>query len=246
MNDLSSVWGDPYNYKEINIYPVIMSDCINFYQWVSCLMYEKNKSKEIKILKMSYLHFLFYIATKAKDENGNSYHFIIHNLESLLKLVFRADEIGYKVENDIKLFINDFEIDENDFEDIRQIILKQNLIRIDENILDDEVQQAIQEAREFMANKTRSATLEEQIVSYHCLSGVPYDIIKNFTVYQFSKGIERFQIIKNYEVYGSLMAEHGSSKDIQYFLAHIEEKGLYDDVVMSKEDLDKTTAEFKK
>lgn len=243
MEDLTDVWGDPREYKGIKIYPVKMRDCIEFYKNVGCLLYDKNKIPDVKIIKMSYLRFLVELAYSL-DEKGDNHNYILTNLRKLLNIVFKEDVHFFGENNQIFIAIKDTVLTESDFEKIRKIICKQNLIRLDNEILDSEVARLLQEAREFLAKKQgATATLEEQIIILFCLSGLPMEQIKELTIYQFNKMLERYAIIKNFEVFSSVLAEYGKGNEIKHFMAHIEERSLLEDVTMSREEFNQITSD---
>lgn len=242
MDNLDDVWGNPYNFKNINIYPIKMKDCNNFYEYVTCLTIDKNKIQDIQILRMSYLRFLFFIGLYARDDNDDNFQYLIEKLEKLLNLVFRNNVNFYFEEEKIFILVDDIKLNEVHFDKIRKIILKQNLIPINEDNLDPEIERALKEAEEFLSARNNSPTLEETIVSYHIATGIPYREIKNLTIYQFKKGIERLDLMKTWEVYTYPALKSGESEKIKHWLSHIPEKSIYDGLVMSMEDFDKMTS----
>ncbi|TVY09969.1 hypothetical protein [Paenibacillus cremeus] len=234
------VWGDPHEFKGVSIYPITMQDCMDFYECVQVFLYEKNKVQDIQVIKMTYLDFLFALI---QQENA-----LMGKLDRLLSLVLKEQKYAFLYnETDsakISLQVEDAIINGYEFDEFKKIILEQNLIQFNEEFIDPELEQELKAAEEFLAKKNGTpATLEERVVALHCLSGVSYQEIKNYTIFQFNKTLERFAIIKNFDVYSALLAENGASKDIQHWLSHVEEKGKYDDVIMSKEEFDKITSD---
>ena len=232
------IWGDPVEFKEIKIYPIRMKDYTAFYENVSCLMYEKNKIQDVRVIKMSYLDFLF--ALMREDED------IFKKLEWVLKLVFlnQIFEFRYSEDGLIFLYVNDVVFNGFEFEKIQKYILDENMIKTETEIFDTELEKALQEAADFEASKQgKSATLEERVVALHCLSGIHYERLKDYTIFQFNQTLTRHSIIKNFDIYSALMAENGASKDVVHWLAHIEEKGKYADVIISQEEFEKITSD---
>ncbi len=249
MENLNDVWGDPYNLKGVDIYPIRMRDCKEFYKYITCLTLEKNKSQDIQILRMSYLHFLFFIGLCAKDENGKDFQYLIQYLENLLDLVFRTKINFYFDDDKIFIIVNDIKLNESHFEKIRKIILKQNLIPICEDNLDPEIERALKEAEEFLSVRNNPPTFSENVVSYHVATGIPYKEIKEETIFEFRKGMERLDLMKTWEVYTYPALKSGEGEKIKHWLSHIPEKSLYDGLVMSMDDFNKITGDsgiFKK
>lgn len=99
MEDLIDIRGKPRIYNNIELHPILMQDCIKFYQLAGCLTIEKNNSQDISVIKMSYLDFLFKLF-KIKETEQLFYFFV-----ELLKLVFREQNFGFKFNNKNKIEI---------------------------------------------------------------------------------------------------------------------------------------------
>lgn len=234
---LADIWGECREFQGknsiIKLYPIKLKDIDKFYNYVSLLQINKNNIADASIIKMSYLKFILEILKM----EGTAHSINIHHFTELLEMVFQ-EEVTYLVDargKDLLQVGNDKIITENDFEAIRKIICDQNLVNMDLENVSEEMAKVIKETREFLARKNESATLEEQIVIYHCFSAIPYADLKDYTIYQFSKGLERYAIIKNFEVFSSLMAEHGKGNEIAHFLSHVKEKRKYEDITLSQD-----------
>lgn len=231
--NLNNVFGKPTEYKSIKIYPIKINNMLEFYENVNCLTINKNKIPDVEVIKMSYLLFLITLSQKEPE--------ILEMLYRTLNMVLKDQkyELGFQNEK-LKLKVNDIIISDFDFDNIKNIILKQNLLNI-EQILDPELEKRLKEAEEFMSSRNKSATLEERIIAYHCVSGMKYEDIEQLTIYQFNKGLERMQLIKNFEVYTYPLLKGGSTNQIQDWLMHIEEKGRYDHLLISESQFSKIT-----
>lgn len=252
--DLTDIRGKPKKHKGIEIYPIKIKDCEEFYNKIYTLQFDKNSIPDINIVRMSYLTFLYNLQI-LQDENGTFlYENLLIDLIDLLELVLHrkaekdfylnANEKGqvelvFKNDKDEKLIFKN-----NDFEKLKKIIFKQNAIPYDDEVLSPDLKKAIQEAREFMynQNKDKMPTFEEQICCYHSAFHMPYDEIDNLTLYQFTKGLERKGLIYSYQVYGIAVATGMASGEIPNWTAHIPEQGLYDDVLIDEKGMQETTA----
>lgn len=169
------------------------------------------------------------------DVKKNEFQIEINNI---VKKTNAIQEIIVKLENEMDyITING----RNEFEEFKKIILIQNGIKHDEELLSPETKQALQEAQEYINkhNKTKQATIEEQITAYHtAMGGMDYEKIKNLTIYQFTQGLQRKAHQVNFEVLGSAMASGMISfkGDPPGWLDHISERGQYDDVIMSEDE----------
>lgn len=238
MSNLNNTWGDPYKYKGVLIHPVQMKYHEKFYQYVNCLLIEKNKIPDVRVIKMSYLRFLFELSHTSKE-----YYICWKYLTKLLILVFKhkfhflfyGEKLFIKVGKRI--------LSEKDFGDIRKIICKQNLVVLNEDLLNPEVQRAINEARNFMAKKEAPATIEENVLSFFAATGYEPEKIKELTIYIFNKTMQRLNLMKSWEIFTYPALKSGEINKIPHWLSHVPERGLYDDVTMTEDDFNKKTSD---
>ncbi|APH20981.1 TPA: hypothetical protein ACXDAY_002077 [Clostridium botulinum] len=253
--DLTNIRGKPKVYKGIEIYPVQIKDCEEFYKNLYVLQFDKNSIPDIQIVRMSYLTFLYSLQLMQDEKGKFLFETLIIDLISLLELVLhkKAEEDFYLNVDEKGLHLifktkdGELEFKSNDFEKLKKIIFKQNVIPYDDEILNPELKKAIQEAREFMYNKTKDKlpTFEEQICCYHCALGLTYKDIDELTIYQFTKGLERRELIISYQVYGTAIATGMASGEIPNWSSHIPERGLYDDVTIDGNELEKIASQVK-
>ncbi|NCI19858.1 hypothetical protein EJM73_09490 [Clostridium botulinum] len=253
--DVKDIRGKPKKYKGIEIYPVKIKDCEEFYNKIYTLQFDKNSIPDINIVRMSYLTFLYNLQILQNEDGTFLYENLLIDLIDLLELVLHkkaeedfylnANEKGqvelvFKNEKDEKLKFKN-----NDFEKLKKIIFKQNMIPYDSEVLNPELKKAIQEAREVLYNvhKDKIPTLEEQICCYHCAFEMMYEDIDELTIYQFTKGLERKGLILSYQVYGVAVATGLASGEVPNWTDHIAEKGLYDDVIIDNDKLQKINAQ---
>ena len=200
----------PVPYKELLIYPVKVIDYLNFFISVNCLTFDKNKIPDVNIIKMSYLDFLFY--TFDKDENGKVYLMMLLEIFKLcLNIDYKQIEYIKDENNKLNLIFNlqyegenkKITIDKQDFDNIKNIILLQNIPDYDDTYIDPKVEAALKEAQEFMnRNKKKMASLEDQIVCVMlALHETDESKIHNLTIRKFSKILQRYDYKLHYEIY---------------------------------------------
>ena len=154
-----SIFGDPVEYKGFKIKPVLVKDYQKFLDASEILKIEKNKVPDISIIQMSYLKFLIELmcidnetkelfidiltlcfgVTFDESKVVDNKEFDIGDL--LLQTMPNGEQLftinGWDVEMRIrgsvaKLVIQGQEMSSKDFDDIRLIILYQNLYYFDE------------------------------------------------------------------------------------------------------------------
>lgn len=238
--DLDNVWGKPKYINEVSIYPVKLENILELYDYTSCLLIPKNSMSDPKIIKMSYLAFIIQVGYS--EGNGH----LLHKLIELLKLVTRNDNIGLHIDekNKVVISVDDIGyIKEKDFDKLREIISIQNLVETKDDSLGSDFDKAKAKAKiDLSKRKGQMADLEQQIIAYRCVQKLPYEQIKNLTIYQFRKEIERIDLIKSADILQSAqyngMVSFKEGTKIPHWLDQIIDKSPDDDLVLSKEQLD--------
>lgn len=243
MISVNDVFGKPRNYKGLLIYPIKMRDCDVFYDAVQCLMLSKNSIQDVNYLKMSYLHFLILVASTELES------FQV-KLVTLLELVLQTSNFRINVNEKQKYEIivdDEHIIRERDFDKIKTIISEQNSVDLDDEFINPEVKAKIDEARDFLSKRgNRTASLDQQIVSYHCIGKIPYHEIEELTIYQFQEGLSRFDHILGAEAIMNArysgMVEFKDESKLPHWLGHIEKVNKNDTLTL---DADKFKEENK-
>jgi hypothetical protein len=185
---------------------------------------QNNKDKE------AISDFLFLLTGKISEDDEAHYEF--YAIDQLKKIKFYIK-------------IDDIQFSEQDFEVIREIIIKQHNLDLDYiKQYDPTLEENLK-----VLYKSDSATFEEQIFSLSALMKLPFYEIKNrYTIYQFYKTIERLKIAEDYQILKGLESA-GFVKfkkgDIPHWLSHVPRKGRYDDLLVKKEAFVKENDIFK-
>lgn len=186
--------------QKISIYPVKMIDYFDFYTYVSCILIEKNKISNVKIISMSYLDFIMFII-KNDPEKGTIYSSMLTNL---FKLCCRIKEknikkLEYKPEH-YYLYLNDIEFTKKDFDIIKKIICYQNMPSYDDRYINPDIQKEIDEYNK-LKNKDMDASLEKQIVSLMASRSYKIEEIENMTIRKFLLTLEKVDKKLHYQIY---------------------------------------------
>lgn len=172
-------WFDlPVEYKlknknVIKIYPISVKDSEMFLSWVDILTIDKNSLPNPEYISMSYLEFIVKTLITSKDEN------VAHTSTSKLVFILKLC-LGW--EEDINIRINDIgkpilvhgeiEINGKSFEDIRRIILYQNILDFDDSYINPDVKQAMTEVDEVKSKNLVFPTLERKFAIISSHSGI--------------------------------------------------------------------------
>jgi hypothetical protein len=246
MEDYYFIYDDPYDYKGIKIYPVTMRNYLEFNSCISCLLLEKNREPDIDIIRMTYLDYLFLIQSRSQDNKV-----FLDMVQYLLLMVLRDQYYEFWKDIDGKYYFtinqnNDVKYYGHDFDNIKEIILKQNGINHEEIFLDEKIEQALKDAQEYKSKHSiKFADLEEQMITYHLYNGYDYEKIYNLTIRKFNKTIQRMMLMEDYKILktAEVSGVVEFKEEIKYFLSHIEPQGRFDGLVVK--DAEKTLGNLK-
>lgn len=163
------------NNKEIFIYPIKVKDSETFLSCIDIIGIDKNSLSDPKYISMSYLDFL--LLTFVFNEDKKISEFSKIKLGFLLSKCLRWDD-----EQDIKILVDgngrgkiiykDFEIRPKQFEDIRRIILYQNLIDFDDSYINPDVKEAINELEKVKFKNIESPNIERKMAIITAHTGI--------------------------------------------------------------------------
>lgn len=172
-------WFDlPVEYKlknknVIKIYPISVKDSEMFLSWVDILTIDKNSLPNPEYISMSYLEFI--VKTLITSEDENVAHTSTSKLVFILKLCLGwGEDINIRI-NDIGkpvLAHGEIEINGKSFEDIRRIILYQNILDFDDSYINPDVKQAMAEVDEVKSKNLVFPTLERKFAIISSHSGI--------------------------------------------------------------------------
>jgi len=222
----SFIFDEPYEYSGLKLYPIRLRDYLLFINAIDCLLIDKNSIPDAKIISMSYME---YLLLSSNEENSN-----IEKLFALLSICLKIDFKEIKViENENKkliLSLSGIEINSDDFENIKRIILEQNSIEVPDYTIQKEIRDRIEEGKR-MSSKSgaKMASFEDQIVSLSVASGIPIEQVYDMTYRKFIKSISRMDLLIHYKIYlqSSLsgLVSFKNNDFIKHWLTKIKDNG---------------------
>lgn len=230
----------PIPYKKLLFYPVKVRDYIEFLWYVDCLLIDKNAIPDIKIISMSYLDFLFYLA-----EQDDSIH--LHKLIMLLSVVLKENEENiklYKKDGKPYVSINDELYDNKDLMEIKNIIFEQNDIEDIDYTIQKELRDSLKAAEEMKAKLSgiKPGTFEDSIICLMtALPGVTLEEIYDMPIRKFNKALKRADHKLHYEIYlAASMSGMVTFKDknaLKHWMSSLDSDDKYSDVTMGLDEL---------
>lgn len=246
-DETKDIFGLPQTYKNIEFYPVKINE-IEMKKILYRLFFQpKNYIPDKQILKMSYIKFLFFIVQEICNHNDMNFD-IEKELIKFLKHITHKEKIVYKIEdyesidnfNDkffINIVIDDVIFTEQDFENIREIILQQNGSSIEyvEGYLPD-----LEKKLEFLNKTTSDLDFKDEMYIFCALTGLSEEQAGEKTIYQFKNRLEREVLLKEYELFKPLevsgqITSKNKEELFKHYLSHITQKNRYGSILIEKE-----------
>ena len=152
--------------KIVCIYPIAVKDSEIFLSSMSVISIDKNSSDSVEIIQMSYLDFIYKILFQ--DEIN------IDKFSNILKYCLHINKFAIGYDDNNKPYLNDVESDivikYKDFENIRRIILYQNILRYDDEYVNPEIKRMMAEVDAVKNVGIDPPNIERKmaIVTAHC------------------------------------------------------------------------------
>ena len=156
------------NEKTIKIYPVSMRESEFFLNSKDILEIDKNSIPDVKIIQMSYLQFLGEVVLQNKEN--------IQKLLNILKICLKFNDPYLFLGKDKKVILVDKEkdiiINSKDFDNIKQIILYQNIIDYDDEYVNPELKKKLDEEAYLKSRNIEIPSLERKIAIITAHTGI--------------------------------------------------------------------------
>lgn len=237
MGSLQYIFGNPdYIDKVGYIYPIKLKDYSEFIDCSNCLYISKNHFEDDYQVH-PLLELIYYGVKEINIET---------HLKKLLSLVTRKNVEFYNINDEIFFRLETGEvIDSSNYELIREIIMRQNLM-FEQKIYKDKRVQAIM-YKVFEARSKSSVKMEfEDIVStVSVFTGKHYSDLAEYTVYQLKTDFNRISKFKQYDTNVAFKCVSSSNIDLGHFAENLDMfKNPYDldNFTKSKDKVNKLNA----
>lgn len=180
----------PYDLKcgyTLYISPIKLKDWGAFAEYINILDIKKNRIDDINIIKMSYLEFLFHLISENKNYSEAFANVLFYSLGEE-HCFFTTDKNNRIVlclcdsDKNIKGFITSKE-----FDDIKLIILYQNLVNYDDRYVDPDVEQLKEDYYRIKYRNSKTPSLEEQKTYVIAKTGLTMEKLNDMTYRTFSQ-----------------------------------------------------------
>jgi len=252
-NPDNDIWGLPQEFKGINFYPLKIKETKYKKLFYKLFCQPKSYIADRDILRMSYLKFLLYVL---KIEPGELLDFLYHITHTDRPINnptpeehSDSDPIHYAQKEIpsgkdmfdkfvVFIFIKDIMFTEQDFDNLREIVLEQNGSSIEyiESYNPD-----LERKLEFMQRDMLDMTFKDEIFSFCALTKMTEIEAGEKTLFQFQARFEREVMFKEYslfkplEVSGQVTAKNKKDELFKHYLRHVDKSGRYDSIFLNKD-----------
>lgn len=225
----------PYRLKSgdiIKVIPVNVKQSHIFNSSVDIIAFDKNTVNDPKVISMSYLEFVLNLAQQDKV--------YLYKLVNIIKLCLDIDYPSVETtETGKPLIINaktGMKITHKDFEDIRRIILYQNLLHYDDEYINPDLKKAMQETDALRNRDIDMPTFERKcaIITAHCgvskQEQMDMSMRAHTLLFEEVCGEIEFTTVRPIAIYA------GKGNEIDHWI-YRKKKGKFDGYITSKDEL---------
>lgn len=157
------------NKTNIQIYPISLKESEIFLSSVGLLKIDKNSMPSVEIIQMSYLQFIVDILFKQDENNKQRFlNLLILCLHQKNLKIFKNDNgKPFLANEDFSIIITHM-----DFEDIKRIILYQNILHYNDEYINPELKKSMAEMDELRLKNIEVPTLERKIAIITAHTGI--------------------------------------------------------------------------
>ena len=234
-NDLFSL---PQIYKTISFYPIKVKDQPQLNLLYKIFAQPKEYINKKEIIKLSYIKYILYAFGDTEKVQEDIIKILEHITKKNVKIgydLFNRNEIVSMENIMFKIMIDDVSFDEQEFDDIREIVLQQNGMSVE---YVEAYRPDLEKKMEFFTFGN-DVDFVDEIFTFAVQMRLGMEEIGNMTNYQLQSMIERLFVGKNYdmlkplEVSGQIKLKSG---EIKPYLYHMNKKGRYDQLLIPQQE----------
>lgn len=231
----------PYKLSDtthIDITPISVYDSEVFLSSCDILQIDKNALNSVEIIQMSYLDFLLKVMLST-DQSG----LMLDKFCNILKLCLGMPDWKIKLNEKKKISIlapdDSFEITGKQFDDIKRIILYQNVPHYDDTYIDPDLKKMMGEVDRLKSQGISTPSLERRmaIITAHC--GIDKQTLMQYTMRSLQLLFEECAGEVEFTTLRPIMLYAGKAKELEHWI-YKKKKDRLDGYVTSVESYNKS------
>ena len=231
----------PYKLSDtthVDITPISVYDSEVFLSSCDILQIDKNALNSVEIIQMSYLDFLLKVMLPT-DKSG----ILLDKLSNIFRLCLGMKTWKLKVKEKQKLSIvapdDSFEITGKQFDDIKRIILYQNVPHYDDTYIDPDLKKMMGEVDRLKSQGISTPNLERRmaIITAHC--GIDKQTLMQYTMRSLQLLFEECAGEVEFTTMRPIMLYAGKAKELEHWI-YKKKKDRLDGYITSVESYNKS------
>lgn len=231
----------PYKLSDkthVDITPISVYDSEVFLSSCDILQIDKNALNSVEIIQMSYLDFLLKVMLPT-DKSG----LLLDKLSNIFRLCLGMKTWKLKVKEKQKLSIvatdDSFEITGKQFDDIKRIVLYQNVPHYDDTYIDPDLKKMMGEVDRLKSQGISTPNLERRmaIITAHC--GIDKQTLMQYTMRSLQLLFEECAGEVEFTTLRPMMLYAGKAKELEHWI-YKKKKDRLDGYVTSVESYNKS------
>lgn len=241
-NSVKYIYDKPADYKTLKIYPARMEDFFEFNYVADCLLMDKDSVPDPQVISMTYYDFLLYVGNQIEDGISNPQR----KLDILLRICLGLDRdlntspIEYGFDGKKSAFkIDNVVYYSKDFDEIKNIIIKQNDIETFNPNINKDTRDLLDKARAMKSKMSgdKQCGVEDQMICLSIATGMKLEDIYDMTIRKFKRYIKRADYKLHYEIYKTAtmsgFVEFKDKNFPKHWMVDLESEDKYEDVLVS-------------
>lgn len=231
----------PYKLSDtthIDITPISVYDSEVFLSSCDILQIDKNALNSVEIIQMSYLDFLFKVMLPTDQSKIGLDKFC-----NIMKLCLGMPDWKIKMNEKKKISLvapdDSFEITGKQFDDIKRVILYQNIAHYDDSYIDPDLKKAMADVDRLKSKGIDVPTLERRmaIITAHC--GIGKRVLMQYSMRSLQSLFEECAGEVEFTTLRPIMLYAGKAKELEHWI-YKKKKDKFDGYITSVESYNKS------
>ena len=251
-NETLNIFKEPQTYKGVKFYPLFIKEKEQMERLDRVFGYPKTyfSQRDPLLFKLSYLKYLLLVIQTSYDNKEKNLN-MAQEIEVFLQHITKTESVSIEVVGDLDDFlkmilqvkIGEVVFSEEEFSDIREIVLEQNGISL--QYIED-YNPELEEDLIFMNRKQKqSFDFKDQVFAFAAIVGKTIEEIKECTVYEMKNLLESATNLLMYKMQVIPLTHVGEDYKFIPYMTKLGEQGRYENVLIDVDEFKEKTSYFK-
>ncbi len=247
-----NIFKKPQVYKGVSFYPLLIKEREQAEKLDKIFGYPKRyfSQKDPLLFKLSYLKYLLLVIQTSYESHGQDFE-MATEIETFLEHITRTDNVTIEViggvEDIFKMIlqirIGEATFTEEEFSDIREIVLEQNGISL--NYIED-YDPVLEEDLNFVnRNRKNTYDFKDQVFTFAAIVGKTIEEIENCSIYQMKNLLESATGLMMHRMQVIPLTHVGEEYEFIPYMTKLARRSRYDNVLQAVDEFKEKSSYFK-